>query len=148
MAALTGNAGGQVQNLPNVNLAGARERTFVATIALGSQPAGTTFGIARLPLQSVITGITAITDTSLGTATIALGDANTTNAYMNAQTLTSTNTPTRVGLAAAHGQPIASGYDCVTGKASTVYEDVTLTTAVAALPASGNLCVIIEYALD
>ena len=148
MAALTGNAGGAVQSLPGVNLAGARERTFVGTFVLAAQASGSVIGMARLPLQSVITGITLITDTSLGSATIALGDANNATAYMAAQTLTSTNTPTRVGLTAAHGQPITTGYDCTTGLAAKAYEDIILTTGAAALPASGNLCVIVEYALD
>ncbi len=148
MSQLTGNAGGAVQSLPNVNLAGARERTFIATIAMTGQASGSVFGIARVPLQSVITGITLITDTSLGSATIALGDSNNNALYMAAQTLTNTNTPTRVGLAATHGSPITAGYDCVSGAATKTYEDITLIVPVAALPASGNLTVIIEYALD
>lgn len=148
MAQLTGNTGGAVQSLPGVNVAGARERIFVGSIALASQAAGTVIGVARLPLNSVITGITYVTDTSLGSATIALGDANSAAQYAAAQTLTSTNTPTRIGLASTHGQPITAGYDCVSGAASKTYEDLVLTTAVASLPSSGNLAVIVEYALD
>ncbi len=150
MAQLTGNQGGNVQSLPGVNLAGGKERTFVGTITLASQAAATVFGIARLPLQAVITGITVITSVSLGSATIELGDAGNGNAaiYAAAQTLTSANTPTKVGAAATHGQPITAGYDCQTGASSPDHEDIILTTAAAALPASGTLTTIIEFAID
>jgi hypothetical protein len=148
MGLLTGNTGGAVQSLPAANVAGGRQRTFIATIALAAQASGSVIAVARLPLLAVITGITAITDTSLGSATIALGDTNTANLYAAAQTLTSTNTPTRIGAAATHGQPITTGYDCVSGAVSKAYEDVVLTTAAAALPASGNLTIIFEYTID
>jgi hypothetical protein len=148
MSSLTGNTGGAVQSLPAVNLAGARERIFVGTLVLAAQASGSVVGVARIPLQSVVTGITVITDTSLGSATIALGDTNNGALYMAAQTLTNTNTPTRVGLAATHGAPITTGYDCVSGLSTKSYEDIVLTTGAASLPASGNLAVIIEYALD
>ena len=153
MAQLTGNAGGAVQSLPNVSVNGARERVAVGNLTLASQASGSVIGMVRLPLFAVITGITLITDTSLGSATIALGDTNSSAAYMAAQTLTTTNTPQRVGLAATHGAPIATGYDCTTGASTAApgggqYEDIVLTTAVASLPASGNFVVIVEYTLD
>ena len=128
--------------------AGARERVFIANLALASQASGSVIAMARLPVGAVIAGLALITDTSLGSATIALGDANSAAAYAAAQTLTSVNTPTRIGLAATHGATITTGYDCQTGAANYAYEDILLTTAVAALPASGNLVAIIEYAID
>lgn len=150
MAALTGNTGGAVQSLPGVNVAGGRLRIFVANLALASQASGSVIGVARLPLLAVISGITYITDTSLSTATIKLGDAGNGNSaiYAAAQTLTGTNTPTKVGLAATLGVPIAAGFDCVSGLAAASYEDVILTVGVAALPSSGNLTIIFEYAID
>ena len=148
MTLLTGNTGGNVQGLPQVTKVGARERTFTTTFALASQASGSTIGMARLPLGCIITGLTLITDTSLGSATISLGDASNTTLYLPAQTLTITNTPQRVGLTATHGQQILTGYDCVTGLVNKSYEDITLTTATAALPSSGNLTLVIEYALD
>lgn len=148
MALLTGNAGGNVQNLPAVNVAGARQRIFVGNIALAAQASGTVIAVARVPVGSVITGITLLTDTSLSTAQIALGDANSGAIYAAAQTLTSTNTPTRVGKQATQSAPIATGYDCQTGAANYAYEDILLTTSVASLPGSGNLTIIVEYALD
>jgi len=148
MALLTGNAGGAVQSLPSVTVAGARQRVFIANIALATQTSGSVIGVARLPVGAIISGITLLTDTSLGSATIALGDANSGALYVAAQTLTTTNTPTRVGLTATHGAPITTGYDCQTGASNYVYEDVLLTTASASLPASGNLTIIFEYAID
>ncbi|HEV2189674.1 MAG TPA: hypothetical protein VGR70_20865 [Stellaceae bacterium] len=160
MAQLTANAGGATQVLPQSVVAGGRQRTFVANLALAAQASGTTFGMARIPLYAAIVGITIITDTSLGTTTIALGDANTANLYLAAQTFTSVNTPTKVGNALTHGQPITSGYDSVTGNLVTPfmpqtagqggfnYEDITMVTAVAALPATGNLVILFEYSID
>ena len=148
MAALTGNTGGAVQSLPNVTLVGARERVFVANITLASQASGSTIGIARIPLGGTITNIQLTTDTSLSTAQISIGDSNSAAIYAAAQTLTSVNTPTNVGLAATRGSLITTGYDCVSAVASKSYEDVVLVTSVAALPSSGNLVIIITYALD
>ena len=148
MAALTGNTGGALQILPAVTQAGARERVFTGVIALATQPSGSVIGLARIPLGAAITGITLVTDTSLGTTTIALGDTNSSALYMAAQTLTTVGVPQRVGLTAAHAAAITTGYDCATGIASKSYEDIVLTTAVAALPASGNLAFILEYAFD
>ena len=148
MAQLTGNTGGALLSLPPVTNAGARERVFTASIAMAAQASGSVIGIARLPLGSIITGITEITDTSLATATIALGDTNNGALYQAASTLTNTNTPTRVGLAATHAAAITTGYDCVSGAVSKSYEDIVLTVGTASLPATGNLTIIFEYAID
>lgn len=148
MTQLTGNAGGAIQSLPSVTKVGGRERVFASTLALAAQVNGTTFGVARLPLGAVITGITLITDTSLGSSTIALGDAANTTLYKAAATFTTTDTPTRVGLTAAHAQPITTGYDCVSGLSTKSYEDITMTVGAANLPGSGNLAIIIEYSID
>jgi hypothetical protein len=153
MTQLTGNAGGGIQSLPPVTTVGGRERVFVANIGLASQASGSIIGVARLPLGAIITGITLLTDTSLGSATIALGDTNSAALFAAAATLTNVNTPTRVGLAATHGAPITAGYDCTTGASTAApkggqYEDVTLTTASASLPSTGNLAIIFEYSID
>ncbi len=149
MTQLTGNAGGAVENLPSVTQNGGRERVAGGTLPLAAQAAGSVIGVARIPLYAMITGITLITDTSLATATVAIGDVNSAAAYAAAATYTATNTPVRAGNATAHMAPITAGYDCTTGVASKgEYEDITITTAVAALPASGNLTIIIEYVID
>ncbi len=148
MAAITGNTGGVVQNLPNVTTVGARVRVFHADITLAAQANGTTIGIARLPLGAIITEINYLTDTTLGTATVALGDSNAAAIYAAAQTLTTVNVPQSVGLPATRGVPIQTGYDCVTGLANRSYEDVTLTVGAAALPGAGNLKVTLYYSID
>ncbi len=157
MTSLTGNSGGATQVLPPAYLVYGRRRGFVASLVLAGQAAGTTFGVARLPLPFVMTDITLVTDTSLGTATIALGDANTANLWMAAQTLTATDTPTKVGKTAALGVPQFAGYDCqsgaqlsyaVAGGGGAAYEDITMVTATAALPGSGNLRIFFEFMLD
>jgi len=148
LAQLTGNAGGAVQSLPGVNLVGGRQRTFVSHLALAAQASGAVIGIARIPLNAVIIGIEFITDTSLSTSTISVGDTNNATAYSPAFTLTTTNTPFRAGSAAGHGNPILTGYDCVSGAQASAYEDITLTVGVAALPGSGNLLIKTEYLID
>lgn len=153
MTQLTGNAGGAIQSLPAVTLNGSRSRKIIASIVLASQASGSVIGVARIPVGAAITDIQLTTDTSLGSATISLGDSNSGAIYMAAQTFTATDTPTAVGKTATRGVPIAAGYDCVTGKVTTPpaggnYEDVVLTVGTASLPSSGNLRIIIEYALD
>jgi hypothetical protein len=148
MTQLTGNAGGGVEALPSVTANGGRERVAGGTLTLAAQASGSVIGVARLPLGAIISGLTVVTDTSLGSATIALGDTNSGALYAAAMTLTTTNTPTRIGNAVAHMAPIVTGYDCTTGLKSLSYEDITLTTAGATLPASGNLTVVIEYVID
>lgn len=160
MTLLTGNNGGSVQSLPQGNEVNAKERLFIEQIALASQASGSIFAVARIPLGCVFLGITVCTDTSLGSATIEFGDAGSGNSaiYGAAATLTSTNTPTvfaKAGASGTYGQQITSGYDSVTGAATSYtgssgsggnYEDVTMTTGAASLPSSGNLTVITRWA--
>lgn len=150
MTLLTGNTGGAVESLPHVTVQGAKERLQIGTIALASQIAGTVIGVARVPLGAAIVGITAITDTSLGSSTIAFGDAGSGNTaiYGAAAVLTSTNTPTTFAKAATYGVEITAGFDSVSGAANTSYEDVTLTVATATMPSSGNLTIVVRYVLD
>src|SRR5579871_94576 len=150
MTALVNNAGGAIQTLPPVNLVGGRQRTFVETVNLAGQANGTVIGVARIPLVSSV---------SLGTATISFGDANNATVFAPAATLTVT-TPTLVGAAAAIGQQISVGYDSVTGNQVTpfmpqkigeggaLYEDIVMTVGAAALPGSGVLVVMTDFAID
>ena len=149
MAKLVGNSGGAIQSLPAVTLAGGRKRAFIATITLASQASGSQISIARLPIGAAITDLTLCTDTSLATATLAVGDIHGGNSalYAAAATLTATDTPTQVGATATLGVPITTGYDCVSG-AVAPYEDVILTVGTAALPAAGTLKAIVEYVHD
>lgn len=159
MTLLTGNAGGAIQSLPGVNVNGGRERVSVETITLAAQASGSVIGVARIPVPFVLTGIGLLTDTSLGTTTIAIGDASGAATYMVAQTLTTVNqivNPTAI-VAAMFGAQINSGYDSVTGNAVSPqapgqgggsYADLQITTAVAALPGAGTLKIFFKYVID
>jgi hypothetical protein len=157
MAQLTGNTGGAVQSLPAVTAGGGRKRVFIANVGLAAQASGSTIAVARIPVYAALLGIRVVTDTSLGSATISFGDANSATLYSAALTLTSVATPTEIGNAATIGAPITVGYDAISGNAVTykmpgeggaLYEDIIITVGTAALPASGNLVVIFEYAID
>jgi hypothetical protein len=157
MGGLVGSTAGAVESLPGVNLTGGRQRTWIDTLTLNSQASGTVFGVARLPLFATLLCIEVLTSISLGTATIAFGDANAAAAYAAAGTLTAVNTVTRLATSGTKGVPITAGYDSVTGnlvsagmpqlvgEGGAMYEDIEMTTAVASLPASGTLVVMIEY---
>lgn len=157
MGALVANTGGGVETLGGVNTTGGRQRTWIDTLTLASQASGQIFGVARLPLFSALLCIEVLTSVSLGSATIQFGDANNSTLFAAAQTLTAVNTVTRFATSATKGQPITSGYDSVTGNLVSAtmpqtpgegglnYEDVLMTTAAAALPASGSLVVMVEY---
>ena len=159
MTALVNNAGGAIQTLPPVTLVGGRQRTFVETVNLAGQANGTVIGVARIPLYAVFLGITLVSSVSLGTATISFGDANNATVFAPAATLTVT-TPTLVGAAAAIGQQISVGYDSDTGNQVTpfmpqkigeggaLYEDIVMTVGAAALPGSGVLVVMTDFAID
>ena len=164
MALLTGNAGGAVQQLPQVNYVSGKERIFVSTLAINGQLNATIFGVARLPVPAVLTSIAVITDTSLGSATIKFGNAASGNSaiYGAAATVTATDTVQSFAKTATWGQAIVQGYDCQTGLPTTpgnnsgyggAYEDIILTVGGAALPAApgapnGFLRVIVKYAID
>ena len=159
MALLTGNAGGNVQQYPAANLVLGKVRMFAERVVLAAQVAGTIIGVARIRTPFVLLSVGYLTDTSLGSTTIALGDANTTAQYVAAQTLTTTNQKVNpTGLVTAQfGTQINTGYDCTTGNQVTPqapgqagggYEDFVLTTATATLPGSGNLVIFIEAAFE
>jgi hypothetical protein len=165
MTSLTGNSGGAVETLPAVTVFGGKERVQFGRITLASQSHSTPtiFGVFRVPLYAALVWIGVSTDTSLGSSTLAFGDAADGNGaiYGAAATFTSTNTETRGGpKTATLGMPITSGYDCVTaalvspfmpqtaGQGGFSYEDIIATVGAADLPSSGNLVLICRYAID
>jgi hypothetical protein len=159
MAKLTGNVGGNIQQLLETYISGGRVRGIVANIPLAGQANGSVIGIARLPTPFNLVGIVGLTDTSLGTATIALGNAadGKSAIYKAAATFTATNTPTLWGLASSLGVPVITGYDCLTGAPTSYanagnggggYEDIVMTVAAADLPGAGKLRIFFEYMID
>lgn len=168
MASIAANLGGAVQSLPQAWQFGGKQRTFGGSLTLGSQASGTVLGLCRLPLFGAVVGIQLVTSVSLGTATLAIGDATSAALYVAAATYTSVDTPVRIGKTSAHLSQLVQGYDATTGKPTNysssqqdpqsaapesqgfggLYEDILVTTAVAALPASGNLVILVDYVLD
>jgi hypothetical protein len=154
---IVGNAGGSVQQLNNVNVQGGKERVDIATITLASQASGSLIMLTRLPMYAAWLGATLITNTSLVSSTISIGNTNNASLYAPAATLTSTNTMTPASNTAKFGDPITAGYDATTGNEVTayrpgqggaIYDDIVANVGVAALPASGTLKVAIRYMLD
>jgi hypothetical protein len=162
---IVANVGGAVQNLPGVFQHGGRQRTYGGSLTYAAQAAASVIGLCRLPLFGVIVGITLVTSVSTGSATLAIGDANSSNVYVAASAYTSADTPTRIGKTSAHFAQLMQGYDATTGNPTnfssgqnaappnpggfgSLYEDVLVTTAAASLPGSGTLVILVDYVID
>jgi len=124
---------------PKVTEVGGRVRVFNETVVYAAQAAGSTITVAKLPTGAQILGIELITDTTTGTATLAFGDGTTPTAYSAAAAQTVINVTTLVGVALA-GAGVLSPL--------TADGSIVITTATAALPASGNLMVSTYYSVD
>lgn len=118
---------------------GGRVRVSSATLTYASQSAGAqTFDAPlTLPVGATVVGGVISTSVTTGSATVALGITGTTGKYKAAGAVTATN-------AAA----IAIPHAAVLATALAADEDVFVTTASAALPASGTLTVILYYVTD
>ena len=112
-------------------------RTFLEVVTLASQATTDTVVVARLPKGAVLRGARIMTDTTLGgTATIAIGITGTTGKYRAAATFTATDTWEEIGQAADFHTALSAE------------EEVFITIAAAALPASGTLLVQFDYAFN
>jgi len=109
---------------------GARFRRYRASITLASQASADTVVLANIPAGYCFAYGVITSGVSLGTATVAIGNASSAGKYRAAAVFTATDTPTPFGTAAA-----------VAGVPSTAQEQVLLTVGTAALPASGQLVV-------
>jgi hypothetical protein len=114
-------------------------RHFVETVTFASQATSDTIEVARLPKGAVPLHVYMMTDTSTGTATIALGVSGTAAKYKTAAAYTTTNVWTEV-----YGTTPATAL----GVALASEEILFLTIATAALPASGTLRIHIVYAFN
>jgi hypothetical protein len=110
---------------------GARLRRYRASITLASQAAADTIVLARIPAGSTFAYGIIVTDTSLGSTTISIGNATTAAKYRALATFTATDTPTLFGKAGA----------IVDGQTLAADEIVLATLAAATAPSSGNLIV-------
>lgn len=104
---------------PSQNGAGV---TTADTVSLGKIPAGMRF------VRGFITS-----SASLGTSTVAIGNATATGKYRAAATLTAVDTPTPFGTAAA-----------MAAAAATAEEEILLTTAVANLPTTAGAKLVVD----
>lgn len=109
---------------------GARPKRWRATIALASQASADTVVLAQIPAGFAFSYGVITSSVSLGTATVAVGNAAAAGKYRTAAVFTATDTPTPFGNTAA-----------VAGQPSTAQEQVILTVGTAALPSSGTLVV-------
>lgn len=116
---------------PNAtNAYGAHLIRYRAAVVLQSQASGDTIVLADVPTGMVFAGGEILTDTSLATATIAVGTAANSGLYRAAAVLTATDTPALFGTTAQYiSAPL------------TAPSRVIATVGVAALPASGNMVV-------
>ncbi len=116
-----------------------RVRTASATVTYAEQSAGTVeFDNAlTLPIGAVVVGGTISTSVTTGSATVAIGITGSTAKYKAAAAVTATAS---AELAIPHAAFLATPL--------TAAEDVFVTTASAALPASGTLRVVLYYVVD
>jgi len=147
---IVNNALGQLQTLNDIQLGGGKVRVYIENIVYASQASGSLICCARVPLNAVILAFVLITDTSTGSATLAIQDfAASPNTYVAASAYTSTNTPTIIGKPQAPatgygvGQEITTAYDY--NGTSGRNADFAILTATASLPASGNLTLYTLY---
>jgi hypothetical protein len=155
MGIITGNQGGNVQGLIPT-LQNGKQYCFIADVPFSAQASGSIIGVARLPVPFTMISITALASVSLATATMALGradDVSDAGFWSAAATLTVT-TPQSLGVYTSLGVPQYVGVDSLTGQPAGYqpghqggggYDDIILTTGVAALPAAGGLRLFFEY---
>lgn len=123
-------AANAARDLVPVSLLGGKVRLAAATFTCAADAAGTYTAPIKLPRGArVICGFINASATMGASATLAIGIAGATGKYRAAATYTTGDTFTLLGLNATVLAPLAAE------------EQILLTTAVAALPASGRLVI-------
>lgn len=106
---------------------GAHVRVTLASKVPGTQWAiGDTIYLGKKPAGQILTGVRVTADTSFGTSTLSIGTPTTPAKYVDAKTVTATDTPTPIG-------PKASTLD---DGPSATEEELWLTVGVAAIVAA------------
>lgn len=124
---------------------GAKERGIIAA----KNPSGTVTQalaaaddliLGRLPAGAIPIGFRAITDTSLGTSTLSIGVAGALTKYVNAATLTTTNTFVDLPMVVAgiENRLYAAGAE----------EELILTVGVATIAAATKLLILPRYQIS
>ncbi|MGB3502269.1 MAG: hypothetical protein WBA44_11635 [Mesorhizobium sp.] len=148
------------EKLQNGALFDARPRLYRTSIPLEGQTSGSKIDLGIIPAGRYFVAGILLTDTSLGSATLAIGTADAVGVvgdptkYRAAATFTTTDVPTLFGKAAATGavtQPawgreeigvIGSGSPYTTAN---IEEKIVATVGSAALPSSGTLVVTLVF---
>lgn len=120
---------------PAAGVYGGKYKVFRATITFASQASGSTFVLGKIPAGHVFSCVQIGTDTSTGSATIAVGNAGSSTYYAAASAYTTTNTLT-----------LSANIAAMKAGAYTAEETIIATTGGAALPASGTM--VIELYFD
>ncbi|PWR24980.1 hypothetical protein [Zavarzinia aquatilis] len=115
--------------LPSGTLAGGKVRAHTAIVTLAGQASGDTIVLGRLPPGDAFLGGIITSSVSLGTSTLAIGDAATAAKFRAAAVFTAVDTPTLFGKAAA------------VGVRQTVDGELLATVGAAALPGAGTLAI-------
>lgn len=122
---------------PKASDIGARVRSFRATITLASQTTSDVLQLFNLPAGATFIKGWMFVSATLGTSTIAIGNASSTGKYRAAATATTTDSPLDFGITAAVGNAVPA----------TAEETVIATIGTASLPASGTMVVIMQIAM-
>lgn len=125
--------------LANPSKQGGRVRVSTGTLTYASQSAASYSFDSKvyLPVGATVVGIRESTSVTTGSATVSYGITGTTAKYKALAAVTAT---TLANVSIPHAAVLATPL--------TAQEEILVTNAAAALPASGTLKVIIEYVVD
>lgn len=126
----------QPADLADGRRVGANVRVISAVVGLAAQAAADTIVVGVRPPNSTFLRAELTTDTSLGAATVAIGNAGNPAAYKDAAVFVDVNKPTPFAKASA--KAAAPNADA---------EEILLTIGAAALPGAGNLVVDLYYSV-
>lgn len=148
------------EKLQNGALFDARPRLYRTAIPLEGQTSGTKIDLGVIPAGRYFVAGILLTDTSLGSATLAIGTADAVGVvgdatkYRAASTFTTVDVPTLFGKAAATGAATKAAYGRseigVVGAGSSVTtanveEKIVATVGSASLPSSGTVVVTLVF---
>jgi hypothetical protein len=127
---------GPTKSTPSPGYVHGSVRNFSEQVTLAAQASADTIVVGLIPKGAIFLYGVLTSDTSLATATIAIGNSTTAGKYRASAVFTAVDTPTLFGVTA--GEDVAN----------TVDESVLITVATAALPASGNLKIQLFYSFN
>jgi hypothetical protein len=135
------------EHLQSGALFDARPRLYRTVIELAGQASGTEIDLGEIPAGRYFVAGVLLGDTSLGSATLAIGTPDEATKFRSASTFTSVDTPTLFGKTAA----ALTATKATLGRAGvrihepSVNERVIATVGSASLPSSGTVLVTLVY---